>query len=99
MENSIYSIAQIKNIVMPIAKQYGVEHIYLFGSYARGDALPESDIDLRIDEGRICGLFELAGFHVDLEDTLKRKVDVLTTDGLNEKFKKRIAKEEVLIYG
>ena len=99
MSGQAYTISEIKNIVTPIAVRHGVARVYLFGSYARGDATPKSDVDLRIDEGKICGLFELAGFHVDLEETLKIKVDVMMTDGLSENFRRRIDGEEVLIYG
>ena len=46
-----YTVSEIKDIVSRLAKQYGAERIYLFGSYARGDSTPASDIDLRIDKG------------------------------------------------
>ena len=46
MSNEIYLIEQIKDIVVPIAKQYGVQRIFLFGFYANGNATSNSDIDL-----------------------------------------------------
>ena len=61
MTNKIYSISEIKDIVSPIAKKYGVENVYLFGSYARGEATPDSDLDLRIDKGKLRGLIMLGG--------------------------------------
>ena len=51
-----YTVAEIKEIVAALAAQYGADRIYLFGSYARGDADKDSDIDLRIDKGAIRGL-------------------------------------------
>ena len=51
-----YTVAEIKEIVAGLAAQYGADRIYLFGSYARGDADQDSDIDLRIDKGAIRGL-------------------------------------------
>lgn len=90
MPSTVYNIEEIKDIVGEIAKQYGVEKVSLFGSYARGQAKPGSDIDLRIDKGRIKGLFQLSGFHLDLEDKLKKHVDVLMTESLNECFLDRI---------
>ena len=51
-----YTVAEIKEIVSALAAQYGADRIYLFGSYARGDADKDSDIDLRIDKGAIRGL-------------------------------------------
>ena len=44
-----YTIEEIKTILEPIARKYGVERVYLFGSYARGDATENSDVDLRVD--------------------------------------------------
>ncbi len=94
----IYTIEEIRTVVREIAQQYGVERVSLFGSYARGNARQDSDIDLRIDKGRIRGLFQLSGFHLDLEERLKIHVDVLTTESLDDKFLKRISEEEIILY-
>lgn len=64
-----HTLNEIKVIVSRLARQYGAERIYLFGSYARGDMTNSSDIDLRIDKGNIRG-FQLAGLLLDLEDSL-----------------------------
>ncbi|WP_018305465.1 nucleotidyltransferase family protein [Desulfitobacterium hafniense] len=93
-----YTVDEIKAIVSDVAKQYGVERVVLFGSYARGEAEPGSDIDLRIDKGKIQGLFELSGFKLDLEERFELPVDVVETEGLSEKFISRIGKEEILLY-
>ncbi|MDR1050081.1 MAG: nucleotidyltransferase domain-containing protein, partial [Deltaproteobacteria bacterium] len=45
----VYSISEIIKIVSPIAKTHGVEKVWVFGSYARGEATSESDIDFRVD--------------------------------------------------
>jgi predicted nucleotidyltransferase len=94
----IFSTDEIRANVEPIAKEYGVERVLLFGSYARGEATDESDIDLRIDKGRITGLFRLCGFHYDLEQKFGIQVDVLTTGALDEEFLQEISSEEILIY-
>lgn len=98
MSVNIYTIEEIRNIICDIAPRYGVKRVVLFGSYARGEMRPDSDIDLRIDKGRIRGCFQLSGFHLDLEEKFNIHVDVLTTESLDEKFLKRISKEEVLLY-
>lgn len=94
----VYTINEIKNIVAPIAKAHDVDRIYLFGSYARGEATPDSDIDLRVDKGNLKGLFALGALYADLEDGLGKKLDLLTTGSLEQRFMQSIAKEEVLIY-
>lgn len=97
--SKVHSIEEIRDIVCDIAQQYGVERVWLFGSYARGEAKPNSDVDLRIDKGRIRGLFQLSGFHLDIEEKLNTRVDVLTTESLDEKFLIKIRGEEIVLYG
>ena len=92
------SIEEIKGVAASVGRQYGVERIFLFGSYARGDNNETSDIDFRIDKGNIRGLFQLCGFKNKLEDSLGKEVDVLTTQSLDNNFLNHIAKEEILLY-
>lgn len=95
----IYTIDELKAIVAPIAAAHEVDRVYLFGSYARGEATPRSDVDLRVDKGKLRGLFALGALYADLEDGLGKKLDLLTTGSLDQQFLKEIAGEEVLIYG
>lgn len=99
MTSKIYSIDEIKALVAPIAEQYGVARIFLFGSYARGEAKPDSDLDLRVDKGSLRGLIQLGGLYSDLEETFDKKLDLLTTNSLEQKFLDRISREEILVYG
>ena len=92
-----YTVSEIQGIVSRLAKQYGAERIYLFGSYARGDSTPASDIDLRIDKGSIRG-FQLGGLLLDLEASLGVPVDLVPTSSLDQRFLDAIQKEEVLLY-
>ena len=96
--NAPYSVAEIKNKITAVARQYGIQKAYLFGSYARGEAGLNSDIDICIEKGKIRTLFELSGFYQDLEETLGSKVEVITTAGLSAGFKEQIEKEMILIY-
>ena len=98
MPDKPYTISEIQHLIMPVTLRYGVERVFLFGSYARGEAKPGSDIDFRIDSGAIRGYFQLAGFHRELEEALSTSVDVLTTGALEDKFLSCIAQEEVKIY-
>ena len=57
--SKVYTIEELKAIIIPIAKKYGIKKVYLFGSMARGDGNENSDIDLRIEKGSLKGLFAL----------------------------------------
>ena len=90
---------ELKRNFAPIANKYGVEKAYLFGSYARGQARPDSDIDICIKKGNIRTLLDLSGFYLDLEEKLGTKVDIVTTDSISGEFKSNIEKEFIEIYG
>lgn len=92
-----YTVDEIKEIVAALAAQYGADRIYLFGSYARGDANKDSDIDLRIDKGSIRGL-QIGGPAADLEDALGIPVGLISTGSLDSKFLNAISDDEALLY-
>lgn len=90
-------IPEIQKTVAQLAVKYGAQRVWLFGSCARGETDSASDIDLRIDKGRIRGL-ELAGLLVELEDALGVPVDLVPTSSLDEEFLAAIQRDEVLLY-
>lgn len=92
-----YLIFVVQETVSSLGAQYGAEGIYLFGSFARGDADENSDIDLRIIRGTIRG-WALGGLLEDLEDSLNKKVDLLTTGSLSPDLLADIKNDEILLY-
>ena len=94
----LYSMEDIKNKSIPIARKYGVNRLGLFGSYARGEANENSDLDFIIDEGKIRGLLQYMGFVLDLEDVFGCHVDVVMDGIQDEAFLGRIKKDEVVLY-
>jgi len=99
MADRIYTISEISAIVAPVAREYGVGRLALFGSYARGEATTDRDIDLRlIDGGALRGYFKLSGFQLALQDRFGVNVDVLPSDSLSKGFLSEIQKDEVIIY-
>jgi predicted nucleotidyltransferase len=99
MKQKLYSIDEIKECIAPVAERYGVEKIYLFGSYARGEAKPDSDIDLCIESGKIRTLFQLSGFCIDVQEGLDNEIDVVEMQGVYDEIKEEIERDKVLIYG
>ena len=69
--------------ILRIAERHGAYNVRVFGSVARGEAGPDSDIDLLIDAGPVCSSWFPAGLIIDLEDLLGRRVDVVTADALH----------------
>jgi len=94
----LYTIDELKRIVSPIAASHGVESVSVFGSYSRGQASEQSDIDLKIEKGNLRTLFQLCSFRLAMEDALQIPVDLVTSEASDKDFLNMIAKDEVLLY-
>ena len=82
---------------LEILQKNGIKRAAFFGSIVRGEMTDESDIDILIEfEGRK-SLLDLAGLKLDLEDALKRRVDLLTYRSLHPMLKDGILAEQVPI--
>lgn len=72
--DAVYTIPQIRSMLYPIFVQNGIKKAVLFGSYGKGTATPESDIDLLVDSG-LKGL-RFVGFMGEVQQTLDKDVDI-----------------------
>ncbi|MCH5180605.1 MAG: nucleotidyltransferase domain-containing protein [Erysipelotrichales bacterium] len=96
INKEIYTIKQLKTIIKPILNKYGITNINLFGSYARGDATSNSDVDIYCDKGNIKTLIDQGMLEEELEKALNKKVDILfTTSELNKYFKNQIMEDMI----
>lgn len=80
-----------------ICARHGASRPRLFGSVARGEARPDSDVDLLVTMERDRTLFDLVALHNDLADLLGRSVDVGTEDMLKERIRERVLTEVVAL--
>ena len=82
----VYTLEEIKKRVVPVAQKYNLPAVFLFGSYARGEATEDSDVDILIDrEGSsVKSLWDLGAILNDLEEALEKEVDVTTTQTLEQ---------------
>lgn len=72
-----------KQKLVTIAKQHGIAYLALFGSYARNEARPDSDVDLYVRFGRRVGLFEMLGIKYEMEAALGLPIDLITEEIVN----------------
>lgn len=94
------STTDISTAVSRVLTQYDVSEAYLFGSFARGEQTPDSDIDLRLVCGSTMTFGALYELSYELEMELGRKVDIVTNppEHMRPPFRKSIEQEEVRIY-
>ncbi len=90
-------IKEIKEKAIPLMQPYGVTRVALFGSYARGEAGPESDVDILVEFPRGTSLFDLADLQIKLETALGKKIDLVTYNSLHPLLKDRILAEQLPI--
>lgn len=95
----VYAIDEIKTITAPIAASYGVKSLSLFGSYARGEATDDSDVDLLVDRTGMARGWAIGGLYADLADALGKELDMVTTTGADDAFLSRIQRDAVHLYG
>ena len=88
----------IKDLISPIAKKYGIERVFLFGSMARGDADENSDYDFLITKGSMRRLIQYMSFISELENALNRHVDVITDTSSDENIIRIAMQEGILLY-
>ncbi|MDR1085032.1 MAG: nucleotidyltransferase domain-containing protein [Deltaproteobacteria bacterium] len=110
MKNTeIYTIKELKDRISPVAVKHGLPAVYIFGSYARGEAKENSDIDILVDitGTKLVGLLEMGGLYNDLEEAIEKSIDLLDNKTLEQECTKEespwfiecVNKEKIKIYG
>lgn len=96
LNKSIYTIKEIKTIIKPILNKYGINEIYLFGSYARGEAKESSDIDIYCNKGNIKTFIDQGLLEDELEKALNKKVDIVFDSSyIDDYFKMQIIEDMI----
>ena len=104
----VYTIPKMQRIITPVAQKYGLKAVYVFGSYARGTAREDSDVDLLIDTTgtAIKSLLDLGAVYCDLEEALNKNIDLITLSSLEqpiqmpseELFRRNVQAERRVLY-
>ena len=96
VSSGILTIKQIKTLIKPVINKYHISDVYLFGSYARGEARSDSDVDIYCSSGDIKSLFMLSHLKGELEEALGKKVDVVTIGSQMHDYFKRSLEEDMI---
>ncbi len=88
-----YILQPHRDAITRIAGHHGVIRVRVFGSVVRGEATPDSDIDLLVETGPEISAWFPAGLILDLEDLLGRRVDIVTERALNPAIREHVLQE------
>jgi len=91
--NSLERLRDKRDEIIQLAKTHGAHNVRVFGSVARGQATPRSDVDFLVDLEPGRNLLDLGGLLMDLQALLGRSVDVVTEKGLRPRIRGRILTE------
>jgi predicted nucleotidyltransferase len=83
--------------ILSIAERYGARNVRVFGSRARGEGRPDSDIDILVTVRDHASLLELVAIKQDLEDLLGSTVHVVTEDAISPYFREQVLREAVAL--
>jgi len=78
---TLHALKERRDAIVPLAASHGGKNLRVFGSAARGDSRPDSDIDLLVDLEPGRGARDMTELAIDLEEALGRRVDLVIDDG------------------
>ena len=93
---NVLSIKQIKERIKPIIKKHQIKDVYLFGSYSRGEAKENSDVDIYCDSGDLRTLYDEVDLIDEFEKALGKKVDLVTIGSSMQDFFKQQIEEDMI---
>lgn len=92
-------LVEIQQKITPILREYGIKRASVFGSVARGDDRPDSDVDILVELGeKPMGMFAYMGLIEEVEEILGRKIDLVTESSASKFLKSRIQTDLKMIY-
>ena len=83
--------------ILNIAKKFGAKNVRVFGSVARGEEGPESDIDIIVEMKQGSSLLDIIAIKQDIEELLGRKVDVVTEASISPYIRNEVLREAVTL--
>jgi uncharacterized protein len=90
-------VEDIESRVISVLRRHGVKKVGLFGSYVRGEAGKESDIDILVEVDDDMSLLDFASIKVEIEESIGKKVDLVEYSTIKPVLRDKILKEQVII--
>ncbi len=92
----VLTIKQIKDRILPILKKHNINEVYLFGSYARGDANRDSDVDIYCEAGNIKTFIDQGFLEDELIEALGKEVDIVFIGSkMDDYFKEQLEGDKI----
>jgi predicted nucleotidyltransferase len=98
MNSNLILNEEIKQKIISILVNHGIKRILVFGSYARNEATPESDLDLIVDFPEGTSLLDHVGIEMELSEALNMNIDLLSRNGISPYIKDNVLNEAIVIY-
>lgn len=96
-KSTTVAVTVIRERVLPVLRRHGITRAGVFGSVVRGEATPESDVDILVELDEQASLLDFIGIKLELEDVLGRRVDLGQYAAIKPGLRERILREEVRI--
>ena len=93
--NQAADALDIRERILPVLRRHGIKRAGMFGSFVRGEATPESDVDILVELDGQASLFDFIGIKLELEEVLERRVDLVQYAAIKPLLRDRILSEEV----
>ena len=99
LESNVLTIKQIKERIKPVMQKFNIKEVYLFGSYSRGEADNNSDVDIYCESGDLKTLYDEVELKKLLEKSLGKKVDIVTIGSqMNDFFKAQLEEDKIRLW-
>jgi predicted nucleotidyltransferase len=88
---------ELKTKIIPVLQHHDVIQAAVFGSFARGEEREDSDLDILVELRKGKSLLDLVALKLELEEVLKREIDVVTYNSLHPRIRERVLEEQMPI--